>query len=183
MTKTLLKTLQQAEVVCKDCGLAYGKYSVGCSSSWMGNCHVCGKYKSVTESRDYGYLQDGLRRLAMAASKVPPSETPVTEPDEPSYTQGDIACCFEEKEVEILCDLLDQAGAGKFELDSDYKDAFLTVRQKVTELYEDHCVKYELSPAMKAYNAKYGTWGSGSLEEEKRWEGFRDAYVLLAQEK
>lgn len=58
-----LKTLQNAEVVCHDCGSKYGEYSVGCSSTWEGKCGVCGQTKSVTEVRDYGYLTKGIKEL------------------------------------------------------------------------------------------------------------------------
>lgn len=60
---TFLEKLLAADIVCKDCGAKYGKYSVGCSSSRMGECHVCGERKSVTEVRDYGYLEKGIQEL------------------------------------------------------------------------------------------------------------------------
>jgi hypothetical protein len=56
-------TLKNAEVVCHDCGSKYGVYSVGCSSTWRGKCGVCGQTKGVTEVRDYGYLQKGIKEL------------------------------------------------------------------------------------------------------------------------
>lgn len=61
--KALLKKLEQAGTSCKDCGVKYGVYSVGCSSSWIGKCGVCGEEKIVTESRDYGYFYTGIRKL------------------------------------------------------------------------------------------------------------------------
>lgn len=61
--KTLKERLQQASVCCNDCGAQYGIHSVGCSSIWMGICHVCGEEKPVTETRDYGYLYKGLRKI------------------------------------------------------------------------------------------------------------------------
>jgi hypothetical protein len=57
------EVLRNAEVVCHDCGDKYGTYSVGCSSTWEGECGVCGETKGVTEVRDYGYLQKGIREL------------------------------------------------------------------------------------------------------------------------
>jgi hypothetical protein len=57
-------TLKNAEVVCHDCGDKYGVYSVGCSSTWQGKCGVCGQTKGVTEVRDYGYLQKGIKELS-----------------------------------------------------------------------------------------------------------------------
>ena len=58
------EVLRNAEVVCKDCGDKYGVYSVGCSSTWEGECGVCGETKGVTETRDYGYLQKGIKELS-----------------------------------------------------------------------------------------------------------------------
>jgi hypothetical protein len=58
---TLLNKLLTADVVCKDCGTKYGKYSVGCSSTWGGTCGVCGEDKPVTEVRDWGYLTKGIK--------------------------------------------------------------------------------------------------------------------------
>ena len=62
MTTTYEK-LSCAEVVCRDCGSKYGKYSVGCSSTWEGTCDVCDEKKPVTEVRDWGYLGKGLQEL------------------------------------------------------------------------------------------------------------------------
>ena len=59
----LLYKLQGAYTVCKDCGKKYGEYSVGCSSVWEGKCDVCGETKPVTEARDYGYLNKGIKEL------------------------------------------------------------------------------------------------------------------------
>ena len=58
------EVLRNAEVVCRDCGSKYGTYSVGCSSTWEGECGVCGETKGVTEVRDYGYLQKGIKELS-----------------------------------------------------------------------------------------------------------------------
>ena len=52
----LINRLTNADVVCSDCGQKYGKYSVGCSSVWEGECGVCGERKPITEVRDYVYL-------------------------------------------------------------------------------------------------------------------------------
>jgi hypothetical protein len=57
-------TLKNADVVCKDCGSKYGHYSVSCSSTWTGKCDVCGQEKSVTESRDWNYLKEGIDYLS-----------------------------------------------------------------------------------------------------------------------
>ena len=67
----LLHRLEQAYVCCKTCGQQYGVYSVGCSSSYMDTCQVCGEYKSVTETRDYAYLITGRRKLAALLEALP----------------------------------------------------------------------------------------------------------------
>lgn len=59
----MLDKLEYASVVCHDCGKKYGEYSVGCSSTWEGKCHVCGETKGVTETRDYGYLHKGIKEM------------------------------------------------------------------------------------------------------------------------
>jgi hypothetical protein len=63
VSDALLNKLQGAYTVCKDCGSKYGEYSVGCSSIWEGKCDVCGETKPVTEARDYGYLNKGIKEL------------------------------------------------------------------------------------------------------------------------
>lgn len=67
-TKDLLRKLENAYVVCSDCGGKYGVYSVGCSSVWEGDCDVCGESKPVTEARDYAYLITGIRKLSRGES-------------------------------------------------------------------------------------------------------------------
>jgi len=69
MTESLRQKLLSAEQVCKDCGARYGKYSVGCSSTWMGDCDVCGEHKGVTEVRDWGYLTKGIKELGGVETK------------------------------------------------------------------------------------------------------------------
>ena len=59
----LINRLTNANVVCRECGTKYGKYSVGCSSVWQGECGVCGERKPITEVRDYGYLTKGINEL------------------------------------------------------------------------------------------------------------------------
>lgn len=63
--KELVKKLNNANVVCHDCGKKYGEYSVGCSSTWEGKCNVCGETKGITETRDYGYLMKGIREMSV----------------------------------------------------------------------------------------------------------------------
>ena len=60
----LVNKLENAYQCCKACGGKYGVYSVGCSSSWIGTCDVCGlENVAVTETRDYGYFFTGKTKL------------------------------------------------------------------------------------------------------------------------
>lgn len=184
LSDNLLIRLQNAEIVCKDCGTKYGKYSVGCSSTWMGECNVCEETKPVTEVRDYGYLAKGIydekEKIRKQSAEVAnymeaQKELACQEEDElPSYEQGDLTLKLTEEEVTALATLIDDV-SDKYPPGQDvtFDSAFM----KITELYEDYCVKYELSPAMKAYVEKYGSV-PGESDNEK-WEGFRDAYNLL----
>lgn len=207
-TMSLVRKLQEASVVCRDCGLLYGTYSVGCSSIWMGQCGVCGKHKSVTETRDYGYLRRGINALragetlqftneaiekvksktigeALLEAQLFPNSTevqhrglcceiPLPKEETPlSYTLGDIACCFTESEVAALKDMLEFVEEHEeYELDDPCKD----VINKVFDLYDDHCVKYQLSPALKKFHELYGTFGAENEEEDAKWVVFRDAF-------
>jgi hypothetical protein len=265
--KQLIKKLEQACVVCRDCGLKYGVYSVGCSSVWEGVCNVCGETKPITETRDYGYLMTGIRKLklegkdpAMSPPKPKVGDTwlrddhlaglyiydgtewvafnketikeqskevakymaemteeenckPSYGPTEigssheckstlaqepimtdedldkvmnPSYMKGKIECWFTEEEVGFLNECLDTVQEFHYTLQSGFLESkdvalFESVEEKITELYQDHCVKYELSAAMKAYHAKYNTFGFESELDTARWEGFRDAFVMNAE--
>lgn len=195
---TLLNKLLTADVVCSECGQKYGKYSVGCSSVWNGTCGVCGEDKPITEVRDWGYLTKGINELKGQVKKQSKevaeymlSVGPVIMSDDEledclraSYEQGEIACMFTEDEIGFLNECLDVIQEHHLGLDeNDPVDValFESIEKKITDLYADHCVKYELSPALKAYHEKYGTWGIG--EDEARWEGFRDAFVMLEGDK
>lgn len=186
LSDNLLTRLLTAEVVCRDCGSKYGKYSVGCSSTWNGTCGVCGERKPITEVRDWGYLTKGINELKgniKEQSKVTASYMasvgPIMNDAEledaltASYEVGEITLKLTEKEVAALSELAED------HCDNYPGAAFESLWEKIEDLYQDYCVKYELSPALKAYNAKYGTWGSENDEEMKRWEGFRDAFVML----
>jgi hypothetical protein len=238
--KQLIKKLEQAYQVCRDCGFKYGVYSVGCSSTWEGVCDVCDETKGVTEARDYGYLVTGIRKLKLEGKDPAPKpkvgdtwlrddhpaglyiydgtewvafnketikqqskevaeymrtqEPIMTDEDldrvmNPSYLKGKIECWFTEEEVGFLNECLDTIGEFHSTIQSEEAGIlvpedvalFESVEEKITELYQDHVVKYELSPAMKAYSAKYGTFGFESELDTARWEGFRDAFVMNAE--
>jgi len=188
LSDNLVDRLTQADLVCRDCGDKYGKYSVGCSSIYEGQCEVCGEAKPVTEVRDWGYLAKGIA-LARAQANIKEQSKEVAKhlfanmqpimTDEaleaeliPSYEQGEISCSFNEDEIAALRDMLEFVEEHEeYELDEPCEVAI----NKVTDLYDDYCVKYGLSPALKAYYEKYGEWGTG--EYQLRWEGFRDAFV------
>jgi len=211
--------LLQADVVCKDCGEKYGKYSVGCSSTWMGTCHVCGETKPITEVRDWGYLTKGINELnakrpaqpfseltkdftperkarikeqsAKVANYMLTQEPVMTDEDlddafTASYEQGEITLKLSEDEVgflneclDVICENHESLCAGHSNERPEDIALFESIEKKVTELYQDHCVKYELSAAMKAYNAKYGTFGFDNELDTARWEGFREAFLLV----
>ena len=190
---SLLTRLGRADVVCSDCGLRYGKYSVGCSSVYHGTCDVCGEAKPVTEVRDYGYLSKGINELkgnikeqSKQVADYMLGVGPIMNDDEledeltPSYEDGEITLKLTEDEIGFLNECLDTIQ----EHHPGLKDNILidvtlfeSIEQKFTTLYDDYCVKYELSPAMKAYLEKYGEF-PGESDNEK-WEGFRDAFNLL----
>ena len=191
----LINRLTNADVVCRDCGQKYGKYSVGCSSVWEGECGVCGERKPITEVRDYGYLTKGINELkgnikeqsAKVADYMLSVGPIMTDVDlegclTASYEQGEITLKLTEEEVGFLHECLDTICENHPGIkNNDLVDVtlFEGIEKKISELYDDNCIKYELSPALKAYNEKYGTWGSEDEEEMKRWEGFRDAFVML----
>jgi hypothetical protein len=53
---------------------------------------------------------------------------------------------------------------------------FESIEKKITDLYDDYCVKYQLSPALKKFYELYGTYGTENEEERAKWEVFRDAF-------
>ena len=111
-------------------------------------------------------------------------EIPLPKEEKPlSYTLGDIACCFTEDEVTFLVKCLDTIQEHHPTIQPygmpENVALFESIEKKITDLYDDHCVRYELSPALKAYYEKYGTWGTENEAEVARWHGFRDAFSLL----
>ena len=268
--KQLIKKLENACVVCRDCGLKYGVYSVGCSSVWEGKCGVCDQVKPVTETRDYGYLMTGIRKLLKeetpapqpqkgdmvvcagmgapvyaydgenwvekekpgyttrpfseltedfsperkekikqqskevaeymftqtqesehdtrleAAKNLLTKEPLMTDEDldrvmNPSYMKGKIECWFTEEEVGFLNECLDTIGEFHPSLSPAFSDPdevalFESVEKKITELYQDFVVKYELTPAMKKYHELYGTFGMDDELDSTRWDGFRAGF-------
>jgi hypothetical protein len=196
---SLYQKLLTADVVCRDCGSKYGKYSVGCSSMWEGTCDVCDEKKPVTEVRDWGYLTKGLHELKdniKEQSKEvaeymltvgPIMDDALLDAEPPaSYEHGKITLKLTEEEVGFLNECLDVIVDNHESLCAGHSNEnpgdialFESIERKITDLYADYCVKYELSPALKAYYEKYGEYGTG--EYAMRWEGFRDAFVA-AQE-
>jgi len=96
-----------------------------------------------------------------------------------SYERGEITLKLTEDEVGFLNQCLDTIGEFyDFDEFSDTDKLFESIEQKITDLYDHNCVKYELSHALKAYQEKYKSWGTG--DDAERWEGFRDAYNMLS---
>jgi hypothetical protein len=178
----LKQRLLDADVVCKDCGQKYGKYSVGCSSTWIGTCGVCGEEKGITEVRDWGYLTKGINELKTKIKQQSKEVANYMLTQEPIMTDEDLdqtltPITLELTEDEVLClyECLDQIQ----DLAPEDIAIFESIEEKVTALCEDHCLKYNLSPAILEYNKKYGTWGTG--EDAERWEKFRDNYEMLVE--
>jgi hypothetical protein len=198
MTETLRQKLLSAEICCRDCGTRYGKYSVGVSSTWEAQCDVCGETKGCTEVRDWGYLSKGLTELgalktdpfAKLTESFPPerkakikeqskvvaaymaSVGPIMDDDEleealtPSYEQGEITLKLTEAEVAALSELAED------HCDNYPGAAFESLWEKIEDLYQDYCVKYELSPAMKSFIAIHGA----IPDDDEKWVIFRDAF-------
>ena len=186
LSENLLTRLTQADICCRDCGALYGKYSVGCSSTWEAECHVCGETKGVTEVRDWGYLTKGINELrgnikeqSKVVASYMASVGPIMSDKElddvmmASYEEGELTCKFSEAEVTALAEVLDahaeEYPPGK---NVDYDSAFM----KVMELYGDYCLTYEMSPAAKAYYAKFASYGNDDEKDRIRWATFRDAF-------
>jgi hypothetical protein len=214
--KTAYEKLLCAEVVCRDCGDKYGKYSVGCSSVWLGTCDVCDEHKPVTEVRDWGYLTKGInelkpRRPAEPFSNLTENFTPerkakikeqskevadymksqeptLTEREVASYERGDITLKLTEEEVGFLNECLDtlqefhstlQPEEDGWRVPEDIA-LFEQIERKITDLYDNHCVHYSLSPALKKFHELYGTYGTENEQEQAKWTVFRDAFYAGA---
>ena len=179
-----LSTLVSADVICNDCGTKYGKYSVGCSSRWMGTCDVCGKIKGVTEVRDYGYLAKGINELKAGEPIMTDEEL---DEELAPYEQGEITLKLTEDEVGFLNECLDtivenhpSICAGHNADNPEDVALFESIEKKIVALYDHHCVKYSLSPAMAAFIEKYNEIPP---EGDTRWEIFRDAYNMAIDSK
>jgi hypothetical protein len=82
-----------------------------------------------------------------------------------------------ENEVGFLNQCLDTIAT--FHPLDEYPDdvaLFEQVEKKITDLYDEYCVRYSLSPALKKFHELYGTFGTENEEEEAKWEIFRDAF-------
>ena len=187
-----LSTLVSADVICNDCGTKYGKYSVGCSSRWMGTCDVCGEIKGVTEVRDYGYLAKGIKELRQKGINELKAREPIMTDEEldeelAPYESGEITLKLTEDEVGFLNECLDtivenhpSICAGHNADNPEDVALFESIEKKITALYEHNCVKYSLTPAMAAFIEKYNEIPP---EGDTRWEIFRDAYNMAIDSK
>jgi len=182
----LLERLTNAEIVCDQCGTKYGKRQYFQVEYQQANCQVCGKEDLCTGVSAYGYLGIGIallmakqdirqqsKTVADYMNKLSDEEvSDIVEQIEDGIT---IALQLTEEELFALHDMLEYVEDNEeFELD----EPCLSVISKVKELYGENA-NYSLSPAMKAYNEKYGTWGQSSTEDWIRWLGFRDAFEML----
>ena len=118
----------------------------------------------------------GMKRLADIEKADREEETA-------SYEQGELTLKLTKDEVGFLNQCLDTIVENHETICPGHAcedpvdiALFEGIERKITDLYADECVTYELSPALKAYYEKYGEYGTG--EYEQRWEGFRDAYNM-----
>ena len=187
LSDSLLTRLLTADICCRDCGQSYGSYSVGCSSTWQAECQICGETKGCTEVRDWGYLTKGIKaekeKIAgqskdVAAYMAPVG--PIMDDNEledaltASYEVGEITLKLTEDEVAYLnhcLDVISDAG-----VEDEDQEMFVSIEKKITELYGDNCVTFELSPALKKFHELYGTFGTEDEVEQAKWEVFRDAF-------
>ena len=109
------------------------------------------------------------------------------EENKPSYEQGEITLKLTEEEVAFLNECLDTIVEnhptlcpGHTNEDPEDVPLFEGIEKKITELYEDNCVRYGLSPAMKAYIARYGA--IPGPDDDAKWEVFRDTYNWMIGE-
>ena len=156
---------------------------------------MCGKVKGVTEVRDYGYLAKGIKELRQKGIDELKSQKPIMTDEEldelmeelAPYEQGEITLKLTEEEVAFLNECLDTIGENHPTLcpghNADNPEdvaLFESIEKKITALYEDNCVRYSLSPAMKAYIARYGA--IPGPDDDAKWEIFRDTYNWLIGE-
>jgi hypothetical protein len=81
-------------------------------------------------------------------------------------------------EVEELHNFLDELVPQVINSGQDVPNELIFAARKVSELYEDNCVKYTLTPECEAYMKVYGETPAGDLE---RWELFRENYGSLVE--
>jgi hypothetical protein len=98
---SLYQKLLTADVVCRDCGDKYGKYSVGCSSMWLGTCDVCDEHKPVTEVRDWGYLSKGLHELKTNIKEQSKEVAAYMKSQEPIMTDEELDKAMKETEDRV----------------------------------------------------------------------------------
>ena len=97
----LVNKLLNANLVCNECGTRYGKYSVGCSSVHTGTCDVCGETRSVTEPRDYGYLQKGIDEVRATIKEQSKEVAAYMKSQEPIMTDEELDKAMKETEEKV----------------------------------------------------------------------------------
>jgi rRNA maturation protein Nop10 len=62
--RQLVMTLEQADIVCQQCGETYGSFVPRrLCTSWRGVCDVCGEPGVVCSPRHYSNFRQGLQTL------------------------------------------------------------------------------------------------------------------------
>ena len=71
------KIIIDPEWICMECGKRYGRKSIGIATWHEDMCDICGEITSVTEPRDFGYLDDsylGIEYLVIKRNRVEEEE-------------------------------------------------------------------------------------------------------------
>jgi hypothetical protein len=153
--------------------------------------------KPITEVRDWGYLAKGIalgkaqgnikEQSKVVADYMAWKDAPIMNDDEledeltASYEVGELTLKLTQDEVGFLNECLDTIQEYHCSLQYDTSETndvalFESVEKKITDLYDDNCVKYELSPALKKFHELYGTYGTENDVERAKWGVFNDAF-------
>jgi hypothetical protein len=101
-----------------------------------------------------------------------------------SYEKGEITLKLTEEEVGFLNECLDTLQEFHSTLQPEEEGwrvpedipLFESIEEKITDLYDEYCVRYSLSPALKKFHELYGTYGTENEQEQAKWTVFRDAF-------
>lgn len=138
----LLKKLRGAYQVCSGCGLRHGEIKGVVSTCWNGVCDVCGAEGSVTEARDYGYLQLGIEYLK---KEIDDEAEEKREETKPQKYRSRLSCIYVENTESLCADgltevfLNDEGAGGYISLKQDGQE--ITLDPEEIDLVYEACKK------------------------------------------